>query len=91
MVERRRIIVRGRVQGVGFRWFAFRRARSLGLAGWVRNDDDGSVQIEAQGESEALAALESQLWEGSRLSHVQLVEWQEIPVQAESDEFRVVF
>jgi len=39
----KRFIVRGRVQGVGFRWFVEREAAMLGLAGWVRNSDDGTV------------------------------------------------
>jgi acylphosphatase len=47
--------VTGRVQGVGFRWSAVREARQLGLRGWVRNADDGSVEVEAEGDPSALA------------------------------------
>jgi acylphosphatase len=42
------------VQGVGFRWSAVREARQLGLRGWVRNADDGSVEVEAEGTPSAL-------------------------------------
>lgn len=48
-------IVQGRVQGVGFRWFARERARRLGLRGWVQNRVDGSVEIQASGPSAAVA------------------------------------
>ena len=45
----RRFLVRGRVQGVGFRWFVEREAQMLGIAGWVRNNADGAVEVFAQG------------------------------------------
>ena len=53
-LTRRHLRVRGRVQGVGFRWFAREEAESLGLAGWVRNREDGSVEAEAEGRAAAL-------------------------------------
>jgi acylphosphatase len=49
--------VRGRVQGVGYRAWAIDTARSLGLHGWVRNRADGSVEIQATGDGEAVAAM----------------------------------
>lgn len=51
--------VRGRVQGVGFRWYVVEAARDLRLAGWVRNRSDGNVELAAAGEREALAKLEA--------------------------------
>ena len=51
------LMVRGRVQGVGFRAFVLYRARALGIAGWVRNCADGSVELEAEGEPEVLERL----------------------------------
>ena len=52
-----RVLVRGRVQGVGFRWFVRERARSLGLAGCVCNRPDGAVEVEAEGDEAAINAL----------------------------------
>jgi acylphosphatase len=51
------LVVRGRVQGVGFRYFVHQRAESLGLAGWVRNRPDGALELEAEGARAALEAL----------------------------------
>jgi acylphosphatase len=53
----RRFVVRGRVQGVGFRWSAMAEGNRLGLAGWARNLADGRVEVHAQGDPGALAAL----------------------------------
>lgn len=66
----RRFVVRGRVQGVGYRWFAVRAGERLGLAGWVRNCDDGSVEVAARGSAEALAQLEEQLKRGPTAARV---------------------
>jgi acylphosphatase len=51
--------VRGRVQGVGFRWYVVDAARELRLAGWVKNRRDGNVEVAAAGESDALAKFEA--------------------------------
>jgi acylphosphatase len=56
-----RVRIRGRVQGVGFRYFTQRQATSLGLGGFVRNLADGSVEVEASGERVALERLASTL------------------------------
>jgi acylphosphatase len=65
--------VRGRVQGVGFRWFIVEAAQRLGLAGWVKNRSDGNVEIAAAGEPKALAELESAVKSGPRGSRVEQV------------------
>jgi acylphosphatase len=66
-------LVKGRVQGVGFRWFVQREAAELGLRGWVRNTDDGHVEIVAAGEPDVLAELRAELRKGSRGSRVDAV------------------
>jgi acylphosphatase len=66
-------LIRGRVQGVGFRWFVQREAAELGLLGWVRNTDSGEVELVAAGDPEALADLRAELHKGSRGSRVDAV------------------
>ena len=56
--------VSGRVQGVGFRRYVRRWARTLGLSGWVRNEPDGTVRVVAEGEPAALDRLARLLWGG---------------------------
>lgn len=51
------VVVSGRVQGVGFRWSALERAEALGINGWVRNLSDGSVEVWAEGQTEAVAEM----------------------------------
>lgn len=69
--ECRRIVVRGRVQGVGFRWFVRDTARALGLDGWVRNLPDGrSVEALAQGPGAVLDKLVAAMRAGPPGSHV---------------------
>ena len=58
------IQVTGRVQGIGFRWFVRERARALDLGGWVRNMDDGGVELAASGAAAALEQLVSAVREG---------------------------
>jgi acylphosphatase len=66
-------LIRGRVQGVGFRWFVHREAAELGLRGWVRNTDGGDVEVVAAGDAEALQELREELQKGSRGSRVDAV------------------
>ena len=73
-VHARRFLIRGRVQGVGFRWFVEREAAMLRIAGWVRNNSDGTVEVLAQGTREQLAGLHSRLREGPRAARIDEVE-----------------
>ncbi len=58
------LLVTGRVQGVGFRWFVRQKARELRLAGWVMNRGDGSVEVAASGEADDLERLRKALRKG---------------------------
>jgi acylphosphatase len=68
------VIVRGYVQGVGYRAFARRQARALGLCGWVRNQADGSVRVLAEGERADLLTFLDALRLGPSDAEVQDVE-----------------
>jgi len=70
MAVRRRIVVRGRVQGVFFRDTTRRRAESLGVAGWATNRADGTVEVVAEGEPDAIERLVDFLREGPRRADV---------------------
>ena len=76
MQTRLHAFVSGRVQGVGFRYFVYDHARELRLTGWVRNLQDGRVEVLAEGETEALEALLAQLQTGpggSKVNDVQTI------------------
>jgi acylphosphatase len=66
-------LVKGRVQGVGFRWFVQREAAELGLNGWVKNTDQGDVELVAAGDEASLEELKVALRKGSRGSRVDAV------------------
>jgi len=77
-VRRLHVVITGRVQGVGFRYYVLRCARDRGLVGWVRNRPDGSVELVAEGDEASLRGLLADLKQGPSLSWVQQVsiEWQ---------------
>lgn len=85
----RRFVVRGRVQGVGFRWFVEREAGMLGVAGWVRNNFDGSVEVLAMGNREQLSHLRSRLRAGPRAARVDDVEESDAQPVAGLKSFRI--
>jgi acylphosphatase len=70
------VIVRGRVQGVGFRYYVREHARALRIAGWVRNLPDGSVEVLAQGSQDAVERLRAALVAGPSGARVLSVEAQ---------------
>jgi acylphosphatase len=65
------VVISGRVQGVAYRYFAEKRAVSLGLTGWVRNRDDGRVEVLAEGDRAALELFLGELRKGPRLALVE--------------------
>ena len=75
-MERLQAVVRGDVQGVGFRYFVQSKANQLGLRGWVRNNDDGTVELVAEGDRAQLEELARALEAGPRMARVDRVETQ---------------
>lgn len=73
--------VTGTVQGVGFRWFVRERARRLGLAGWVRNMEDGSVEVAAEGDGPQVELLRAELQRGPSGARVKELEDVEGPLR----------
>jgi acylphosphatase len=69
-----RYVVRGRVQGVGYRYFVLRQANALGLSGYARNQTDGSVEVVVEGKAADLGELEARLREGPAFATVDEVE-----------------
>lgn len=80
-ITAKRFFIRGRVQGVGFRYFAQRAAAELGVSGYTRNLDDGRVEVYAVGTLDQLADLAGRLWTGPRFADVRGVEEHEAAVQ----------
>ncbi|MEO6972025.1 MAG: acylphosphatase [Rhodoferax sp.] len=87
-LESRRARVCGRVQGIGYREACLRRARALGIGGWVRNRADGSVEVMLQGSAQQLADMCSWLRDGMPAALVDALEVTEIqPPPARLDRF----
>jgi acylphosphatase len=74
-----RYLVAGRVQGVGYRYFALRQAEALRLGGFARNLPDGRVEVVAEGSEDALARYEERLREGPSFARVSSVEREAVP------------
>ena len=83
------VVVRGRVQGVGFRYFVLRRATRLGLGGWVANERDGTLRFVAQGNPEAVDELVEAVRQGPRGARVEAVDINRLPPGGAFDGFDV--
>jgi acylphosphatase len=83
------LIVAGRVQGVGFRFSAYDKAKDLALAGWVRNLADGNVEIVAEGKYENLQMLAAWAHLGPPSAHVTAVREEWLDFTGEFTEFRI--
>jgi acylphosphatase len=88
-VKRLSIVVSGRVQGVGFRFFTTNHARKHKLSGWVRNCAGGNVEIEAQGEEENLEEFRKEVHAGPILAKVTDLTIVEIPLLQDEAYFEV--
>lgn len=88
-LTRRQLIVAGRVQGVGFRWFTKETADGLGLTGWVRNRADGAVEAEAEGTADALDEFERRLRTGNPNARVSGIVTKPVAVKNEKS-FRII-
>ena len=82
-------MVKGRVQGVGFRFYVEREARLLGIVGWVRNTPSGAVEVLATGTREQQVALRGKLYQGPRAARVDDVDETEAQAVPELKTFRI--
>lgn len=85
MIQAIHAIAEGRVQGVGYRWFVQKAATKLGIKGYVRNLPDGTVELEAEGDSESLDALIVELKKGPFGAHVQAVKSHRKSLQSDAE------
>ena len=85
------LIVSGRVQGVGYRYFCDRKAADFGLTGWVRNEPNGTVEIEVQGTQTQVESFIITIQKGPTLGHVSAVHRNEIPVCPDDSSFIIEY
>ena len=85
------LTVRGRVQGVGYRYYAQHSAAALGITGFVKNLPDGNVEVIAEGEHDALNKLVHLLKEGPSFAFVEGVDIKKIPAEGDFAHFTIKF
>ncbi len=90
-MERRRVVITGQVQGVGFRAWAVGQALTLGVRGWIRNRADGAVEAEMAGDPDAVARLHDLLAQGPHHARVERVTEEAPGVEDLPDPFRTVW
>lgn len=86
---RKHAIVKGKVQGVGFRAFTQYKASKLGVVGWVRNLDYDQVEIEAQGQADVLEAFFAEVQKGPSASKVEEIKSEDLEIIAEYRGFQI--
>ncbi|MBW3670469.1 MAG: acylphosphatase [Acidobacteria bacterium] len=91
MQETRVIKIHGKVQGVGYRFFATRVARRLGLKGWIRNLRDGTVDAIVEGETEAIDEWLEEIREGPRYAEVTKIDQEQKTFLGKFGDFDVRF
>lgn len=83
------LVVQGRVQGVGFRYYVSENARDLGVTGWVRNTFKGEVEIMAEGPREQLESLLEQVQQGPSLATVTHIKSEWLDAQGKFSQFSI--
>ncbi len=91
MKKRVHLRIYGRVQGVCFRMYTREAAERRGITGWVRNCEDGSVEVVAEGEADALSEFVRWCYTGPPHAQVQRVEEGYGPVAGDFSEFRITY
>ena len=89
MVRAKRYIVRGRVQGVGYRYFAQAVAERLGVTGFVRNLANGEVEVHAEAEEATLQTFKHELKRGPRMAHVADIAENDVPAAGSYSSFLI--
>lgn len=89
-MQTKQFLIFGKVQGVGFRFFTWQQAQKIGLFGTVRNREDGSVEVIAQGSEKQLTQLKQWLLQGSRFARVENILEQEYLTDSLYQQFRVI-
>lgn len=88
-IVREHFIFRGNVQGVGFRYTAKYAARAYGLTGWVRNNYDGSVEMELQGDEASIGKVLAEIY-GGRFIDIMDIERRKVPIEEGERNFKVL-
>jgi acylphosphatase len=89
-MKRYNVVVSGLVQQVGFRYFVYEIATRFNLTGWVQNCDDGTVEIEVQGDEKALSGFIEKVREGNRFSRVEEVVTRSIELKNNEKTFKYI-
>jgi acylphosphatase len=85
-----KVRIKGRVQGVSFRYWTLRQAERLGLTGWVRNEDDGSVLALISGPQTAVLTMVERFWKGPSAASVSSVEMEPAALAETPAGFRII-
>lgn len=89
--KRAHAVITGRVQGVGYRWTTYRRAKSLGLTGWVRNRPDGSVEAVFEGAEADVRSMIDWCREGPSSAIVEDVDVEWLDARGDYVDFDIAF
>jgi len=88
-IIRQHFVIKGRVQGVGYRMSAQNAAQKIGVTGWVRNLPSGQVEMLAEGETDQLEQLLSWAWQGPRFAEVTDIQVEQLVATGEFSQFDI--